>query len=399
MVHVESNPAWNRQAVLEDIAKLKAINTSQDAELVDFASRLAAVESQAPGGPVGTVGLDTFAGVTDDDKLTTALTFLASLTHKPTLVLPRGRDTTFTQPGRKPFSGLRIDGGAPAGPLNMEIGSTLPYRIHVNTTGPWWDSTGVDVQSVWFGHFARHHGAGSFFWRNNYATGQKSPYPIEFEHHAQFGGAGGFGTYAEKCVMTQAVFSGHWATMGFTDTPYHLGGSDMDLWPAGMHNIESQQAGNSKPIVWLDYLSNSGIGPIYLTSPNGWRGVWVSGDVAETKGCAVHIHGARIEGHNTALPAHGSLLSVKGGQVSVRDTKVAWPMTNPGTDLAPIVVDGNADVSLDGLFYDQYTYTGPMVHVASGTCRVTLAKSITRQPMVVRNAGGTVTTDQSVSVS
>lgn len=401
MPHAQGVPGWSQQAVLDRLAKIEAFNTSQDEELADFGRRLGALEGQLPPEQVGIVGLDTFAGATDDDKLTTALSYLGAQTliHKPTLVLPRGRDCTFTQAGRKPFSGLRIDGGAPAGPLNMEIGSTLPYRIHVNTGGPWWDSTGLNVQSTWFGHFACHYGAGARFWRSNYAAGGTAPYPIEFEHHAHYGGAGVFGTYAEKCTFTQAVFSGHWATMAFTDTPYHLGGSDMDLWPAGMHNIESQQPGNGKPAIWADYLSNTNIGPVYLTSPKGWRGVLVDGDVAETKGCALSIARMRIEGHNSSNPAYGTLLRVRGGQVSVRDTKVAWAMTQLAADeLAPIQVEGG-DVSLDGLFYDQSTWGGPMVHVSGGTCRVTNAKSITRQPMVVRNAGGTVTADQSVSVS
>lgn len=345
------------------------------------------------------VNLDSFTGVTDDDKLTTALSYIAAQTSRPTLQLPRYRDTTFTQAGRVPFSGLRIDGGAPDGPLNLEIGTTVPYRIHVNTTGPWWDSTGQAVQSLWFGNFARHHGSGSYFWRNNYASGATSPYPIEFFHHTQYGGAGGFGTYAEKCVMTQAVFSGHWFTQGFTDTPYHLGGSDMDLWSAGMHNIESQQTASEKPVIWADFLSNTNIGPVYLTSPVGWRGIWVDGDVDETKGCALTIHGGiRIEGHQAGNPALGTLLRIRGGQVSVRDAKVAWAMTSPaGDEHAPIQIEGG-DVSIDGLFYDKSTWSGPMVHVSGGICRVSNAKSITGTAMVIHNTGGgTVTHDGSVA--
>jgi hypothetical protein len=345
----------------------------------------------------GTVALDSFAGATDDAKLTAALAYLAAQSAKPTLLFP-WRDTTFTQPGRPPFSGLRIDFGAPRGPLTLEIPGTIPFRVHVNTGGPWWDSTAVNLQTCWFGNLAAQYGGGSWFWRNNYATGGTAPYPVEFEHMGHFGGAGVFGTSAEKCVLTQAVFSGHWATMAFTDTPYHLGGADMDLWPAGMHNIESQRAG-SKPIIWVDDLSNSNLGPVYITSPEGWRGIQVDGDVAETKGCALTIHGGtRIEGHQASLPAYGTLLRVRGGQVSVRDAKVAWAMTQPDADEhAPIQVEGG-DVSLDGLFYDQSTWAGPMAECSGGILRVSNAKSITGDPMVVRNAGGTVTTDSSVVV-
>lgn len=427
MPQADKVAGWSQAQVLADLADLKTrmgvaeedLNTDDD-QIVDLKTRITAAESSlvtdaaaildlqgrvsaleqrgAATAAPGTVDFDSFVGGDDDAKLTAALAYISSQTAKPTLVFPKTRDLVFQQRGRMPFSGLRIDGGAPSGPLNLEIGNTVPYRIRVNTSGPWWDSTGINLQSTWFGHFACQYSGGSWFWRSNYASGGTSPYPVEFEHMAHYGGAGVFGTYAEKCTMTQAVFSGHWATMGFTDTPYHLGGSDMDLWTAGQHNIESQQLGNAKPIIWADYLSNTNIGPVYLTSPKGWRGVRVTGDVAETKGCALSIYGARIEGHNTSLPAYGTLLDIQGGQVDVRAVKVAWPMTQPAGDLAPIQVSGNADVSLDGLFYDQWNYSGPMVNVASGTVRVINAKSITRQPMVVKVAGGTVTHDESVTV-
>jgi hypothetical protein len=338
-----------------------------------------------------------FGSGSDDDKLTAALSYLAQQSAKQTLMLSPDRSHTFTKPGRQPFSGLRIDGGAPEGKLTLEIAGTVPYRINVNTGGPWWDSTGLDVHTCWFGNLACQYGGGSYFWRSNYGVGRTAPYPIVFHHHGHFGGAGGFGTYAEKCTFTQAVFSGGFHTMGFTDTPYHLGGADMDLWLDGEHNIESQKDGAGKPILWMDYLSNSHVGSIYLTSPKGWRGVRVDGAVAETKGCACSIDRARIEGHNTSLPAYGRLLEIRGGQVSLRDVKVAWPMTAPDPGEAPIMVSGDSDASFDGLCYDQWNYTGPMAVVSGGTARFTNCKSITKQPMVVRVDGGTVTTDKSLT--
>lgn len=389
------------------VAAEQAVNDAQqaviDAQGGQLTSLKAAVTALAATVDPSKLWLDSFDGGTDDDKLTAALSYLGAQTHKQTLCFARNRDHTWTLAGRQPFSGLRVHAGAPPGPLNLEIGNTVPFRHHVNTGGPWWDSTGIDVESTWFGHFACQYGSGARFWRSHYDPGHglnESPFPIEFEHHAHFGGAGVFGTAAEKCVLTQAVFSGHWFTQGFTDTPYHLGGADMDLWSAGMHNIESQVTGNGKPIIWADYLSNSNIGPIYVTSPNGWRGLLVDGDVAEQKGCHLTVHGgARFEGHQSGLPAYGTLVRVRGGQLTLRDAKVAWPMSKPNSDEhAAIQVEGG-DVLIDAVSYDGSTTTAPMVYVAGGTCRVSNAKSITRQPMTVRKVGGVVTADDSVNVT
>lgn len=383
----------------EDLDELGNDFMEVEGNLNALTSRVTVLENDTP--TSGYVMLDSFTG-TDDEKLTAALNYIGQQSSKlPLLFSPRPH--RFTVAGRKLFSGARIDFGAPDGLNTLEISGTVPYWIEVACPGPWWDTTGQDLHSITLSNLAAHYTNGAYFFRNNYGTGGTAPYPITFHHMSHFGGAGGFGTSAEKCTFTQASFTGLWSTQGFTDTPYHLGGADMRLWLDSNHNIESQQVG-SKPVVWCDYLSNTTFGPLYVTTPKGWRGILVTGSVGTTKGCALtFMSGGVSEGHNQdSLPAYGTLLRVQGGSVAVNNMKIARPLAQPNVDeKAGIQIDGG-NVLINGIFYDRGTrpVTDPVVWVNSGTLRIGGVQSINDEPMTVHRAGGTVEiTDSSCTLA
>jgi hypothetical protein len=345
--------------------------------------------------------LSTVDGATDDDKLTNALSMVAQ--SKKMLCLDQDRDWTFTQTNRQmPQVGFRMDGGALPGLNNPEIGGAVPFRIHLNMNGPWWDTTDqAGVQGVTLQNFVVQQADGAWFWRNNYGQSGHAPYPVNIHHTAFLGGKGVLGTLAEKFTATQLSYTGICATQGFLGTPYHIGGGDMNLWPADYHNIESQRdPGSSQPIIKLDFESNSNIGPVYMTCDGKFRGIEVDGSAGEQKGCALTINGGlRDEGHQTQIPSNGTLIRVRGGgTVAIENIKVAWPMQSPDADEHGAVQIEAGDVSLQGIFYDQGSWTGPMAYVSGGVLRVSNAKSISGQPMIVKQAGGVATGDASVTI-
>lgn len=376
------------QASLSDLTfRISSIDTTLSA----LADRVTVLEENGTPENPFSIYLDDFQG-TDDEKLTAALSFIGQQTYKPTLVF-NARPLRFTQMGRKLFNGARIDFNAPDGLNTLEISGTVPYWIEVIGPGAWFDTTGQDIHSITLSNLAAHYSNGAYFFRNNYGVGGTAPYPITFHHMSHFGGAGVFGTYAEKCTFTQASFTGLWSTQGFTDTPYHLGGADMRLWLDSNHNIESQQNG-TKPVIWCDYLSNSTFGPLYVTTPKGWRGILVTGSVGTTKGCAITFQSGGVsEGHNQdTLPAYGTLLRVNGGTVAVNNMKIARPMAQPNADEHAGIQLDSGNLLINGVFYDRGTapVSMPVAWVNGGTLRIGGAQSITDEPMTVHKAGGTV---------
>jgi hypothetical protein len=344
----------------------------------------------------GVVFLDDFGGTraTDDDRLTAALSYCAAQSQAPTLQLP-ARPLRFTKQ-RVPYSGMKIVGASGPGSKNLEVGGGHWVSAIVTIGGgqPWWNATGLTLYDVYFGDIAFRYEAGTSFWDHQSGTLWAS----EFHSLTHYGSAGVFGSTSRKALLTQVNFTGKWDVHACTETPFHIGGSDCDFWTGGSLNMESEEPGNGNPLFWCDYLSNTNIGPVYITSPDGWRGILVNGSLGTGKGFGLNIWGVRCEGRSQSIRAYGNLLRVTGGGVSVRDIEVARPMSQPlGSEHGAIEITGG-DVSIDGICYDRAGYDGPMVYVSGGTCRVSNAKSTTGDTMVVKHAGGTVTADDSVLV-
>lgn len=344
--------------------------------------------------PAKPVGMDTFDGATDDDKLTAALTYAATQTHRPPIQLPY-RPLRFTRQ-QIPYSGMRLYGTSGRGPKNLEIagGQYVPATISVGGGAPWWNGNGQTLYDVYLDDLAIQYDLGSSFWDQQAAT----LYASEFHALTHYGAAGVFGSNTRKALLTQVHFTGTWQVQGFTETPFNVGGSDNDLWHYGFVNVESQRPGGGWPMLRLDYLTNSTVERIYLSCPQGWRGIEVNGGIGTAKGYGLILNGLVSEGHSQANPAHGNLLRINGGGVSISNLTLARPMTNPDPDEHGAVEVLAGDVSLDSPFYDRAGYPGPMVYQSGGTLRITNAKSVTGEPMLVHSVGGTLRTDDSVTV-
>jgi hypothetical protein len=353
---------------------------------------MAHVES-APVKQLGVVRLDSFTGATDDDKLTAALAYVTQQTHQPAVQLP-GREVTFTQQ-RTPFSGLRILGAAGRGPKNLELagGKYVPAKVTLNTGGPWWTGTGT-YYDIYIADAAFQYGSGASFWAQPSGT----LYSCEFASLTHYGAAGVFGSAGAKALMTQVIFSGHWTVLGCTDIPFHIGGSDNNLWTAGYLNIQGPSAvgGNGRPLVWCDWMQKTNVANVYATAVNGWRGVKVDGGAG---GYGLNFTGCRTEGANDGNRCDGNAFLVHGGGVSIRDHWAANAMAAPASSEHGVVEVTGGDVAIDRICYNHggTPATVPLVYCSGGTVRIAAAASSTGEPLYVKAAGGTVTTDSSVT--
>lgn len=375
----------------------------------DITSRVVALESKLANAILdidaartpGMLLVDSFAG-TDDQKLASARGAAAKSSTRPGLLFPFRDFRLNTTKGLKPYDGERWFGCFP-GPKNPEISSALGPRVILGSqigTGATalFSSTGT-CHDVGFWNITFQGTGTQQFWDQP----SNSVYPAEFSALTFYGMKHIFGRSGQKALMTQVVTSGHWTVIGATDTPFNVGGSDMNLWTAGYLNMGSGFAGSGKYQMILDAVSKTPLGPIYVTCVNGWLGVRVRGSDS-TDGSLTFSSGSRFEGGNSNNPCDGSVLRLDGGCGAVRDAWIAYGMANPsrngGTSKGLIHITAGNWI-LDGLTYKRATGVSesvPLVYVSGGNVVVRNAtgRGFSGKP-VVQVVGGSVSTDTSVT--
>lgn len=381
-----------------------------------------------PQGPAGSGGggslngyldLDSQTGTTDDDKLTTAMSYAGAQTYPPTILLG-ARQYDFNL-ARTLYNGFSIQGVAGMG--NAEKKNPGYRKTMVSNgvgSGTWLSHSGSEVWDVTIrniafdavGTAAQWMGGTSVYWCMNIRDCSWTDYKSVL------------GSQGTKLLVNLCLMDGWLSFNNSYSGAIHIGGSDNALF-MGMTNIDSGTAyanaggANGQYHLWCDHLEKSTIGPIYLTaegtSSYGWNGIRVSGPghntTASNLGGPLWITGAKIEGRNAGAPCNGSLIRVEGGILTVRDTWLGYAMKNPTvpghspTD-AGVVHQTAGQVVLGGCTYDRATGVAesvPLLYSAGGTANVnqitTGAKGglWTGKPQVDA-AGGTVTADTTVTV-
>ncbi len=196
-----------------------------------------------------------------------------------------------------------------------------------------------------------------------------------------------FGTQAQRLALNACWWMGWWQIINSYNGAVHIAGSDCRLWMDGGlvdSGASFATAGNATGQfhIWLDFLSNSIIGPLYITCEAGWGGVKVSGagyNTGSSTNMRTLLSGLNIEGRNLTQPCYGACLRVEGGLVMVRDCKLGPGMSNPSTmghspaDAGTVHVTGSGGVMLDGCSYTKtagIAETVPFVYADSGMVRV-----------------------------
>lgn len=288
----------------------------------------------------GTRLLDSFAGATDDDKLTAAIAWQKAHTRMPAIRLA-SRVHTFNVT-RQLYSGLKIV-GTPAGPRNLEqsSGVFVPTRINLGAsitsgTSSWWVTPGTNLFDIYMADFAVQGNQGASVHQFIDVT-SGTLYACQF-HALSFNFMRGvFGIKERKCLMTQVIFSGHWTANNLWDTQFHIGGADNNLWMDGYLNIgpssspaQTGSLANNDYELLFDSLTKTNIGYIFMSALNGWRGLKVTGSNAH----GLRFFGGTYEGYkgsNDTLAAPGTVIRLEGGAGAFFSPSVGQGMQSPDT--------------------------------------------------------------------
>lgn len=362
-------------------------------------------------GDFGRVSLDSFAGATDDAKLTAALTATAGDTY-PRGIQLTNRLYTFTTANRLPFEGMKIFG--PDGHSNPERGSgtSSAGEINLNFAGAWFAPTATVFQTTFQSlTFVGGSGAwvigGTGVWyqlrmRDIYATGLRSV----------------IGSIATKALFTAVCLDGDWEINNCVDLFLHAGGSDNKfLWSCCLVDSNVSNVGSGQAHLWYDGMDKTPTSGLYITAEQDWSAIRVTGNAygssSNNEGGPLDFYSAIIEGRNEGAPSYGALVRVEGGSAIFHGAAFNFAMSDPSnaglgrTDQAVIEHTGG-QLIVDSCTYDRATgvaETVPFVRAASnGDCHINRILRSERgglwtgRPRYLDTGTGTVFADASVTV-
>jgi len=363
----------------------------------------------------GTVALESFAGATDDDKLTAALAYSQAQTYKPPIGLLENRVYSFATP-RTLASGMKIVGGA--GFSNQYRGAlSTPQRVDINVSGggAWlrMPSSGqvFDVEISRLSFYSQSSttdflgGGGGVLW-----TSVIRDVGFSLFRHV-------LGSPSAKLLNTVLQLDGWWNINNGRGVSCTLGGSDSTFWPQGclLDSPTSNTSGGGVPYhLWFDYQEKSNVGPMFITAEGIPAGVRITGN--DSTGALVFHSGTRIEGRNLNQPSNGSVVRMEGGRVTFRDAWLSYGYGNPGssgrTGEGGVVSVLGGRALFDGCWYSRaggtpaVAETVPWIYASGSTTKVRVQNAEvahdggtwTGLPRVQAANGATVTADDTVTV-
>jgi len=406
MAYTKRGPFVNDNAPYINAANLNAIEDgiANAASTADAA--LAA--SSGASGIYGGAALDSFAGASDDAKLTAALSYAAAQTQIPAIMMPTTRVPTFSQGGRVPFSGMKIVGG-PGGNRNPELSSGKFVSSFVklrcgNAASSWFVGAGA-VYNVYIADIGFEGSSNVQFWEQPMSTAP-GLYSCRFENLGFNLFKHIIGRPGSTAAMTQVEFSGHWTANNAWDQQFTIGGSDNQLWMDGYINMGTGQSGslsgdNTKFYAQFAGLSNTNVGYMYLSGLNGYNCLRITGNSD-----GLQFFGGVYEGYKPSgvpsgngaltLANPGSVIRIEGGSGAFYGGNFGQAMAQPPADHLG-VIDVKAG---EWNFHSPNFYKGTMAESVpmisrSGTARVAVfgatkrtGESWTARPGFKANTGG-----------
>lgn len=347
-----------------------------------------------PSRPAWSVPLSSsrFTGTTDDARLTSALTWAAAQTYKPTIVLDEMRTYTFSQ-SRNLFSGLSISG--PDRPQDQARSSKpIGNQVNLRMNGGWFNLAQAQTFGCAFTNLSLDGNASS-----RLVAGHASNvlWTSVFRDISCQNAASVLGSSAVKLLNTACTIDGWWNVNNVQDRAFNLGGSDTYFKP-------SQMLLDSPP----DLMVDSGFLLSYSQQAKGeLSGLYCTADghsgILLTGGSTMFTRNV-VEGRNANTPCSGALIRVVGGRHTLRDNFLNYAMTNPaatGRNDAGVIHIESGNVVVDGVQYDRAaaaTDTTPLIY-AGPTAKVRVSNVLANfTPTVLKHATATVVTDSSVRV-
>lgn len=400
------------QATSQAVVSSAGYNTLVN-DVVDHQGRITTLETApapASAAPAGSAPVDSFAGSTDDDRLTAALQYAAAQTYIPRITLANKAYTWATP--RLGFDGLKLYG--PPGMSNAEKApANMACQVTCNGGGAWLTANGtnfsVTIKDIDF------KGSSGTQWLS---TGSGMFDSCVFDSLSFSGFKSVIGSQAAKALFTACWFSGWWDIANSYNGAIHWGGSDCRFFPIGglvdsATAYLSPGASNGQYHVWFDGMEKSTCGPIYVTAEGGWNGIRVSGpgigSTSNNQGGPLKFYGLELEGRNAGQPCNGALFRQEGGIVILRDCWISYGMASPATpghspQDAGIVHQTAGQLVMSGCTYDTATgvvETVPFLYGAGGEARIGAQMRASKGGVWTglpryQAAGGTVNADTSV---
>jgi hypothetical protein len=288
------------------------------------ATNLNKMETGISMGQGGYIPFSTFTGATDDAKLAAAVSYVASLSYRPPVVLDENRMYTFNNAHPDPPHGWHLTGplGGIGGNPEQSTKNQSPARVTINYVGTWinlsvtkWNLRYSNID--WYG--------------NTNCTWLNSPTQTLWRLQLGSNGFDGFrnviGTYSSGCLMTGCDIYGSWDVANGSDTSFHMTGSDNNLFMDGMYIDSPLTTADGRPHLWADYLTKTVIGPVYATAQNRWSGLYVTGSATWGNGLVL-APGSRWEGRNESVPSIGATIRIAGGGLTIYGAAINFGMTN-----------------------------------------------------------------------
>lgn len=374
-----------------------------------IAAAMALAEGGGGGGGsglYGSVALDSFAGASDDAKLTAALSYCAAQTYIPAVALPTTRRPTFTAGGRTLFSGLKIIGG-PGGNRNPELASgkyiSSVISLQCGSGASSWFVGSGSIYNVYMGNFGVQMGSSAQFMDVPASGG--TLYSCRFESLSFDLGPYVFGRPGAPTGFTQVELAGHWTIQNVRNQAITIGGSDNQLWFDGYVNIGTGQSAalagdNTRFYIQFSGLSNTQVGMIYASGLNGYNCLRVTGNSD-----GLDFYGGVYEGYKPSgtaadgthtLANPGNVVRLEGGAGAFFGGNFGQAMAQP-----PAGHNGTIEVTAgEWNFHSPTFYKGstaetvPMIY-RSGSARVAVFGATRRQaetwsarPGYKANSGG-----------
>lgn len=250
--------------------------------------------------------LDSFDGVTEDDRVSAALSYAASQTYAPTIIFPRRRVDVGNSYNL--FNGMRIAGSLGAG--NREFTTPRTQSQVFSSGSSLFRVPASGVSDVWIKGIEFRAGATGVNWLDPVAD--LSNGPLMSDVTIRDVGWYGYASVMQARHLRVKIASTY--CNGGTDTQFKLGGSDNSYWCDG----ESYLSGSvpaSQFYLWFTHMSRTRVGAIYIT-PQLATAIRIDGTYGD-----LQFHGTLFDdtGRNLSNGCQGSALYITGGEGYVFD--------------------------------------------------------------------------------
>lgn len=324
--------------------------------------------------------VDTFAGSTDDAKLSAAMSYAAAQTRPPALLLA-SRAHSFSGGPYAYYNGMRIVGSL--GTTEREFASTGPQCVATIGGSAFLSVPSGGAQNIWISGIQFRAASGSVNFQTPVTDLANGPILQDVDYRSL--AWVGFASVMQARHLRVGI-ERMYCNVG-TGTQFQLAGSDNTYWTEGKSFLSSTTLTASQYYLYFTHMSRTRVGAVYIT-PQVATAVRIDGSYGD-----LQFHGTIFDGtgRTSTTACQGSAVLITGGQGMVFDS--CWFFNNcvnpSSTGRSPVdkgqaMVRGSATEVLfnncsfgGGGAQTIYTPSGtPAIYAATGAAGVKVSNPI-----------------------